>query len=73
MTEYTDIRFEVDDRVVVDGTDITEAIRGPEVSATVSAVAANPAVRTVMVERQRRWVAAHGGGVVERPRELGRG
>jgi len=57
--------IEVDDRVVVDGTDITEAIRGPEVSATVSAVAANPAVRTVMVERQRRWVAAHGGGVVE--------
>jgi len=50
---------------VADGTDITEAIRGPEVSATVSAVAANPAVRTVMVERQRRWVDAHGGGVVE--------
>ena len=57
--------IEVDDRVVADGTDITEAIRGPEVSATVSAVAANPAVRTVMVERQRRWVDAHGGGVVE--------
>ena len=36
-----------------------------QVSATVSAVAANPAVRTVMVERQRRWVDAHGGGVVE--------
>jgi cytidylate kinase len=59
------LAIEVDDRVVVDGTDITEAIRGPEVSATVSAVAANPAVRTVMVERQRRWVATHGGGVVE--------
>ena len=60
-----DLDIEVDDRVVADGTDITEAIRGPEVSATVSAVAANPAVRAVMVERQRRWVAAHGGGVVE--------
>ena len=60
-----DLDIEVDDRVVADGTDITEAIRGPEVSATVSAVAANPAVRTVMVERQRRWVEAHGGGVVE--------
>ena len=59
------LTIEVGDRVVVDGTDITEAIRGPEVSATVSAVAANPAVRTVMVERQRRWVATHGGGVVE--------
>jgi cytidylate kinase len=60
-----DLDIQVDDRVVADGTDITEAIRGPEVSATVSAVAANPAVRTVMVERQRRWVDAHGGGVVE--------
>jgi cytidylate kinase len=57
--------IEVGDRVVADGTDVTEAIRGPEVSAAVSAVAANPAVRTVMVERQRRWVADHGGGVVE--------
>jgi cytidylate kinase len=60
-----DLAIEVDDRVVADGTDITEALRGPEVSATVSAVAANPAVRAVMVERQRRWVATHGGGVVE--------
>ena len=51
--------------MVVDGIDVTDAIRGPEVSATVSAVAANPAVRAVMVERQRRWVDAHRGGVVE--------
>ena len=59
------LAIEVDDRVLVDGTDITEAIRGPEVSATVSAVAANPSVRAIMVERQRQWVATHGGGVVE--------
>ncbi len=59
------LSIEVDDRVVADGTDVTEAIRTPEVSATVSAVAANPAVRTVMVDRQRAWVTAHGGGVVE--------
>jgi CMP/dCMP kinase len=57
--------LDVGDRVVADGTDVTEAIRGPEVSAAVSAVAANPAVRAVMVDRQREWVAAHGGGVVE--------
>ena len=36
----------VGDRVLVDGTDVTDAIRGPEVSAAVSAVAANPAVRS---------------------------
>ena len=59
------LTLEVGDRVRADGTDVTEAIRGPEVSAAVSAVAANPAVRAVMVDRQRAWVAEHGGGVVE--------
>jgi len=51
--------------VEADRIDITEAIRGPEVSATVSAVAANPAVRAVMVARQRTWIDERGGGVVE--------
>jgi CMP/dCMP kinase len=55
----------IGDRVAVDGTDITEAIRGPEVSGVVSVVAANPGVRSVLVERQRQWVAEHGGGIVE--------
>ena len=55
----------IGDRVTVDGTDVTEAIRGPEVSGAVSVVAANPGVRTVLVERQREWVAEHGGGIVE--------
>jgi len=59
------LAIDVGDRVVADGTDVTEAIRGPEVSATVSAVAANPAVRSVMVGRQRDWVGDRGGGVVE--------
>ncbi|MGO8872037.1 MAG: (d)CMP kinase [Acidimicrobiales bacterium] len=55
----------VDDRVLADGSDVTEAIRGPAVSAAVSAVAANPGVRAVLVGRQRQWVAERGGGVVE--------
>jgi cytidylate kinase len=59
------IGISVADRVQVDGADITEAIRGPEVSGVVSVVAANPAVRAVLVQRQRRWVAERGGGVVE--------
>ena len=59
------LSIDMGERVVADGTDITEAVRSPEVSATVSAVAANPAVRAVMVERQRAWVDSHGGGVVE--------
>ena len=53
------------DGVVVDGVDATIEIRGPEVSRAVSIVAANPAVRSEMVVRQRAWVAKRGGGVLE--------
>lgn len=63
LARHLDI--EVAERVLVDGTDVTSAIRTPAVDATVSVVAANPAVRKEMVDRQRAWVAAHGGGVVE--------
>ncbi|HUS41089.1 MAG TPA: (d)CMP kinase [Ilumatobacteraceae bacterium] len=51
--------------VVVDGVDATVEIRGREVTAAVSAVAANGRVRAELVRRQRAWVVAHGGGVVE--------
>jgi CMP/dCMP kinase len=51
--------------VEVDGVDATAAIRTPAVDHCVSVVAANPAVRSEMVARQRAWVATHGGGVVE--------
>ena len=49
----------------VDGVDASIEIRGPEVTRAVSAVAANPAVRSEMVRRQRDWIVARGGGVVE--------
>jgi cytidylate kinase len=49
----------------LDGRDVSAAIRGPEVTAAVSLVSAHPAVRRVLVERQRAWVERHGGGVVE--------
>jgi CMP/dCMP kinase len=51
--------------VKVDGVDASIEIRGPEVTRAVSAVAANPGVRKEMVRRQREWIDAHGGGVVE--------
>ncbi|MDP1820379.1 MAG: (d)CMP kinase [Acidimicrobiales bacterium] len=51
--------------VVVDGVDATIEIRGPEVSRAVSVVAANTGVRSEMVRRQRAWVQARGGGVLE--------
>ena len=51
--------------VVVDGVDASIEIRGPEVTRAVSVVAANPAVRTEMVSRQREWAVRRGGGVIE--------
>jgi len=56
----------VDDHGVrIDGHDVTTEIRGPEVTAKVSKVAANSAVRTEMRSRQRQWAEVRGGGVIE--------
>jgi cytidylate kinase len=54
-----------DNQVTVDGVDATVEIRGREVTAAVSAVAANSRVRSELVRRQREWVAAREGGVIE--------
>jgi cytidylate kinase len=53
------------DGVFVDGVDSTDAIRTEEVTTAVTAVASNPRVREVMVDRQRKWIANNGGGVLE--------
>jgi CMP/dCMP kinase len=61
-----DMALEVDlDGVRVDGEDVTTAIRGHDVNALVSVVAANPGVRAELRRRQREWAAAAGGGVIE--------
>jgi cytidylate kinase len=52
-------------RVVVDGDDVTDEIRRPEVGRMVSKVAALPEVRDRLVAIQRRWVEDRGGAVVE--------
>ena len=57
--------IELGERVLLDGRDVSAEIRGPAVTAAVSAVSADPGVRRLLVERQREWNAAHGGGVVE--------
>ncbi|MCB1014636.1 MAG: (d)CMP kinase [Acidimicrobiales bacterium] len=60
------LELEVADRTVtVDGVDATIEIRGPEVTRSVSTVAANPAVRAELRSRQREWAERHGGGVIE--------
>jgi 3-phosphoshikimate 1-carboxyvinyltransferase len=58
-------RIEPGARILIDQLDVTDEIRSPEVGLAVSVVAANAAVRSQLVRRQRAWAAAHGGGVVE--------
>jgi cytidylate kinase len=61
-----ELDLEVDNgRVVVDGTDATVEIRGPEVTRAVSIVAANPGVREELRRRQREWASKRDGGVIE--------
>ena len=59
-------RIELDGRVaLLDGEDVSDRIRGPEVSSVVSVIATHPRVRTAMRSQQQRWVEARGGAVVE--------
>jgi cytidylate kinase len=51
--------------IQADGVDVSVEIRGPEVTGAVSAVAAVPAVREIMVARQRELIAEAGRIVVE--------
>jgi cytidylate kinase len=51
--------------VFLDGRDVTDEVRTPEVAATVSVIAAHSAVRDTMRALQREWIVRHGGGVVE--------
>jgi cytidylate kinase len=61
----TELKMDVGDRIVLDGADVTDDLRSPEVGRAVSPVAAMAGVRTELVRRQREWVAEHGGAVVE--------
>jgi CMP/dCMP kinase len=63
------VRIELGDRVHLDGEDVTEAIRSPEVSAGASRVAADPAVRRALVAEQRRLLSA--GDWVAEGRDIG--
>jgi cytidylate kinase len=52
------MRIEVGDRVTVDGRDVTDEIRTPEISELASVAAAEPVVRAALVEQQRRLLAS---------------
>ncbi|MGH9574618.1 MAG: (d)CMP kinase [Candidatus Acidiferrales bacterium] len=56
-------------QVLLDGEDVTAAIRTPQVAQAASKVAVNPGVRHVLVAEQRR--AGEAGGVVMEGRDIG--
>jgi CMP/dCMP kinase len=62
---------QVDGNMFVDGADVSEAIRLPEVSNSVSVVSAHPRVRSALVDHQRAWVELHGGSAVVEGRDTG--
>jgi CMP/dCMP kinase len=57
------------DRILVDGRDVTDEIRAPEVSEAASRAAADPDVRQAVVELQRRLLAS--GDWVAEGRDIG--
>ena len=60
--------------ITLDGADVSAEIRGPEVTALVSAVSAVPEVRTELVARQHALIRAAvdgGGGIVVEGRDIG--
>jgi CMP/dCMP kinase len=48
-----DVRIELGRRVLLDGTDVTDAIRSREVSEAASRIASDPGVRAALVAKQR--------------------
>jgi pantoate ligase/cytidylate kinase len=56
-------------RVWIDGEEVTQAIRSLEVTANVSAIAAQSAVRRELVKQQQRWGSR--GGIVAEGRDIG--
>jgi cytidylate kinase len=55
--------------VMIDGVDVTRAIRTPEIDRAAAGVARLPGVRAILVERQRQM--GEGGGIVMEGRDIG--
>jgi cytidylate kinase len=63
------LELALDDRVVANGEDVTEAIRAPEVTEAASRVATNPRVRAALVDKQRALLSS--GDWVAEGRDIG--
>lgn len=61
--------LQLDERVVIDGHDVTRAIRTPAIDRAAAIVAQHAPVRAVLVERQRQY--GEGGGVIVEGRDIG--
>src|SRR5436190_15588878 len=61
--------MQLGERVLLDGRDVTAQIRTPEVSQAASRLAADPAVRTALVAKQRELIAS--GDWVAEGRDIG--
>ncbi len=57
-------------RIAINGQDVTRAIREPQVSAAVSSIATNLAVREHLVGEQRRLIRTASGGIVAEGRDI---
>jgi len=64
-----DANIAVDRGVVIDGHDVTHAIRNPQIDAAAAIVARHPGVRAALVARQRQY--ADDGGLVMEGRDIG--
>ena len=62
-------RIELGERVLLDGRDVSEAIRAPDVSQAASQLAADPEVRAALVAKQRQLLAK--GDWVAEGRDIG--
>ncbi len=72
MAKQLELQFGRNDSktvIYMDGEDISEKIRTPQIDQNISPVAANPAVRLIMVQKQR--AIGKEGGIVMEGRDIG--
>ena len=75
LLQYLDLKLispngaELPTEVLVNGREVTKAIRTPEVTANVSAIAARSEVRQKLVEMQQEW--GESGGLIAEGRDIG--
>jgi CMP/dCMP kinase len=73
LLAHASIEVDLDPRrpaIAINGVDVSEAIRAPEVSAAVSAIATNLDVRAELVARQKKLITDAIGGIVAEGRDI---